>query len=430
MIMLTAISRPISGWPVIILLIWAVLVCCQGCGGGANGNPPPPPPPPVTGLNKIDHIVFIIKENRTFDTYFGTFPGADGATTGVNSTGQVIPLGRTPDKTPYDLGHGFTDAVTAINGGKMNQFDLVKNGNVNGYLLPYTQMTETDIPNYFTYAKKFVLADRMFSSLTGPSFPNHLYTVAATSGGVISNPHRPDGTVDKAWGCDSDSTTTVRVLDSQGHLSLQYPCVDFQTLADSLESAGVSWKYYAPPQGQPGYVWSTLDAIRHIRLGPLWQSKVVSDTLFVQDAQSGNLPAVSWLVSGPTSEHPPDSTCLGENWTVQQLNAVMNGPLWNSTAIFLTWDDFGGFYDHVAPPTLDQYGLGPRVPLLIISPYAKSGFISHTQYEFSSFLALVETRFKLKPLTERDSKANPMVDSFNFDQNPLPALTLSQRTCP
>jgi len=104
--------------------------------------------------------------------------------------------------------------------------------------------------------------------------------------------------------------------------------------------------------------------------------------------------------------------------------------LWNSTAIFLTWDDFGGFYDHVAPPTLDQYGLGPRVPLLIISPYAKSGFISHTQYEFSSFLALVETRFKLKPLTERDSKANPMVDSFNFDQNPLPALTLSQRTCP
>ena len=181
MIMLTAISRPISGWPVIILLIWAVLVCCQGCGGGANGNPPPPPPPPVTGLNKIDHIVFIIKENRTFDTYFGTFPGADGATTGVNSTGQVIPLGRAPDKTPYDLGHGFTDAVTAINGGKMNQFDLVKNGNVNGYLLPYTQMTETDIPNYFTYAKKFVLADRMFSSLTGPSFPNHLYTVAATS---------------------------------------------------------------------------------------------------------------------------------------------------------------------------------------------------------------------------------------------------------
>jgi phospholipase C len=381
-------------------------------------------------LNKIDHIVFIIKENRTFDTYFGTFPGADGATTGMTSTGQVIPLGHTPDKTPYDLGHSFTDAVTAINGGKMNQFDLVENGNVNGYLLPYTQMTQTDIPNYFTYAQKFVLADRMFSSLTGPSFPNHLYTVAAMSGGAISNPRTPAGTVDHAWGCDSEITTTVRVLDSQGQMSLQYPCFDFQTLVDSLESAGISWKYYAPPQGQPGYMWSALDAIRHIRLGPLWQSKVVSDTLFVQDAQSGNLPAVSWLVSGPTSEHPPSSTCLGENWTVQQVNAVMNGPLWNSTAIFITWDDFGGFYDHVPPPGLDQYGLGPRVPLLIISPYAKSGFISHTQYEFSSFLTLVETRFNLKPLTERDSKANSMVDSFNFDQQALPALTLSQRTCP
>jgi len=393
------------------------------------GNPAPPPPP-ITGLNKIDHIVFIVKENRTFDTYFGTFPGADGATTGMTSTGQVIPLGHTPDKTPYDIGHGFIDAVTAVNGGRMNQFDLVKNGNINGYLLPYTQMTQTDIPNYFTYARKFVLADRMFSSLTGPSFPNHLYTVAATSGGVTSNPHRPDGTIDQSWGCDSESTTTVRVLDNQGNTSLQYPCLDFQTLVDSMESAGVSWKYYAPPQGQPGYMWSALDAIRHIRMGPLWQSKVISDTQFVQDAQTGNLPSVSWLVSGPTSEHPPSSTCLGENWTVQQVNAVMNGPLWNSTAIFITWDDFGGFYDHVPPPGLDQYGLGPRVPLLIISPYAKSGFISHTQYEFSSFLTLVETRFNLKPLTERDSKANSMVDSFNFDQQALPASTLSQRSCP
>src|SRR5207253_5677939 len=116
-------------------------------------------------------------------------------------------------------------------------------------------------------------------------------------------------------------------------------------LADRLESAGISWRYYAPHRGAYGYQWSTLDAIRHIRYGPLWKQRVVTDADFARDARKGNLPAVSWLVTGVNSEHPPFSTCEGENWTVKQINAIMQGPLWNSTAIFLTWDDFGGFYD-------------------------------------------------------------------------------------
>jgi phospholipase C len=265
----------------------------------------------------------------------------------------------------------------------------------------------------------------MFSSLTGPSFPNHLYTVGAQSGGAINNPSTPS-----VWGCDADDTSTVQTLTSQGAIAKQFPCFDFATLVDRLEHAGVSWKYYAPGKGQPGYIWSALDAIRHIRLTDLWTQHVVSDTQFAGDAASGKLPAVSWLVTGAASEHPPDSTCFGENWTVDQLNAVMRGPDWDTTAIFVTWDDFGGFYDHVPPPTADQFGFGPRVPLLIVSPYARPGYVSHTPYEFSSLLHFAEVRFNLAPLTDRDRVANDLQDSFDFQQRALPPLLLDTRTCP
>ena len=377
------------------------------------------------GLAKIEHIVFIIKENRSFDTYFGTFPGADGATTGRTSKGEVVPLTLTPDKLPFDLGHSWEDAIKAIDGSKMDGFDLVVNGNVDGSMLPYTQMGESDIPNYFAYARNFVLADHMFSSLRGPSFPNHLYTVAAQSGGAINNP-KPN----EIWGCDADPDELVEVMDSKGETSKEPPCFDLPTLADRLEAAHVSWKYYAPTRGQEGYLWSALDAIKHIRNSSLWTSKVVPDAQFVEDARNGRLPAVSWLVTGIASEHPPFSTCEGENWSVEQLNAVMEGPDWASTAVFITWDDFGGFYDHVAPPPVDKFGLGPRVPLLIISPYVRKGKVSHTQYEFSSFLSFVEKRFYLAPLTERDQKANDTLDSFDFTQPPLPPLVLKTRSCP
>jgi phospholipase C len=382
--------------------------------------------PNAEGQAKIEHIVFIIKENRTFDTYFGTFPGADGATTGRTSKGEVVPLTRTPDKMPFDLGHSWENAIKGIDGGKMDGFDLVVNGDVDGSMLPYTQMRESDIPNYFAYARNFVLADRMFSSLRGPSFPNHLYTVAAQSGGAINNPRPPQ----EIWGCDADADEVVEVMDSKGEISKEPPCFDFPTLVDRLEAAHVSWKYYAPQRGQRGYVWSALDAIKHIRNGPLWTSNVVPDGQFVEDARNGRLPAVSWLVTGENSEHPPFSTCEGENWSVEQLNAVMEGPDWASTAVFITWDDFGGFYDHVSPPPVDKFGLGPRVPLLIISPYVRKGKVIHTQYEFSSFLSFVEKRFYLAPLTERDQKANDMLDSFDFTQPPLPPLVLKTRSCP
>jgi len=326
----------------------------------------------------------------------------------------------------------------AYDNGKMDRFDLLKG---NGQQHPgdlygnnsLTQFQQSDIPNYWSYAQNFVLGDNMFSSLMGPSFPNHLYTVAAQSGGAINNPRtdRNIGTLHnsaKGWGCDVPNQR-VQVQSSDGSTQVQEACFDFQTLADELDAKGYSWRYYAPPRGQGGYIWSSFDAIKHIRFGKDWQY-VVPTEQFMSDAASGNLPTVSWIVTpGKVSEHAPASVCVGENWTVQMLNALMQGPAWSSTAVFLTWDDFGGFYDHVAPQQIDGYGLGFRAPLLVISPFAKKRYIDHTQYEYSSMLRFAEDALGLSTLTNRDKGANDMMNAFDFTQSPRAPLVLKQRTC-
>ena len=374
-------------------------------------------------LNSIQHFVFLVKENRSFDHYFGTYPGANGATTGKISTGQVIPLAHMPDAFPRDFCHDWDCTLNDVDGGRMDKFDVTTGSplfacNVNGDYLCFTQATQADIPNYFAYAGAFTLADNMFSSMHGTSYPNHMYTVAAQSAGITGQPT-------SALGCDSNPGAKISVLDSENHLTTPFPCFELQTVVDSLAAASVTWKFYAPFNSP----FNPLDAVNHVRYSDLW-SNVVPDTQFVLDAAAGNLPAVSWLVtSGPLSEHPGWSACEGENWTVQQINAIMQGPDWDTTAIFLAWDDFDGLYDHVPPPKADIFGLGPRVPLIIISPYSKAGKISHTQYEFSSFLKIVEERYGLSTLTARDAAANDMLDSFDFTQTPLPPLILNPRAC-
>jgi phospholipase C len=372
----------------------------------------------------IKHVVFIIKENRSFDHMFGTFPGANGATTCKVSTGQTINLRQAPDRV-RNMGHGWADAHTGIDGGKVDKYDLVQLGNWQGDYMSCSQQVQASIPNYWTYAQNYVLADNMFSSIESGSFPNHLYTVAAQSGGVINSPASSN-----AWGCDAPAGTQAQTL-INGKNGYVFPCFTFTTLADVMTSAGVSWHYYAAGPTQTGYVWSTLDAFSSIRNTSLWNSNVTNFSNFAKDAQAGNLPQVTWLTTAyGNSEHPSSSTCTGENWTVQQINAVMQGPQWNSTAIFLVWDDFGGFYDHVPPPGLDTYGLGPRVPLIIISPYAKAGYISHTQYEFASILKFIEETVGVPPLTSRDANANDTTDSFDFTQTPRPPMVLTERQCP
>lgn len=415
-----------------------LVLVLNSCGFGGSTTPTATPIPVRTSPGPIKHIIFFVKENRTFDNYFGTYPGANGATKATDSAGNVVPLQHERDQIP-DIDHSSEGATMAYDSGKMDHFDRLKSkATPNGATTPFqnnslTQLYQSDIPNYWTYAQNFVLGDSMFSSLMGPSFPNHLYTIAAQSGGAVDNPRTDKnigtlGNAKKGWGCDI-ANQRVKVKGSGGSTTLQEACFDFQTLADELDAKGYSWRYYAPPSGASGYIWSSFDAIHHIRYGPDWKY-VVPTEQFMTDAAHGQLPTVSWIVTpGQVSEHAPASVCVGENWTVQMLNALMQGPDWSSSAVFLTWDDFGGFYDHVRPQQVDSYGLGFRVPLLAISPYAKQGYIDHTQFEFSSMLRFAEDELNLPTLTARDKAANDMMDAFNFTQQARAPLVLHQRSC-
>lgn len=386
-------------------------------------------PSTAVSTSPITHIVIIDRENHSFDNLFGTFPGANGAKVGRISTGQVVPLGHTPDHTLLDIGHAGDSAAVAVNGGRMNGFDLLQGAYQNGKDIALSQYRQPDIPNYWNYAERFALDDNFFSTILGPSYPNHLVTIAASSNNTLDNPM---GQTHHSWGCDSGPYSVVNAIDPNSGRRYQIkPCFDIPTLADTLGAAHVSWKYYAPPAFSSGYIWSAFDSIRHVRFSNLWNTNVVNPESFLTDVRSGKLPAVSWLVnSEQLSEHPPYSMCVGENWTVQQINAVMQSPYWKSTVIVLTWDDFGGFFDHVAPPHHDYLRLGIRVPTLIISPYARPHTVDHHTLEFNSILKLVEETFHVPPLTSLDRRAASLSSSLNFAQQPLPPLVLPQRTCP
>jgi len=381
-----------------------------------------------TAVYPIKHIIIIDKENRSFDEMFGLFPHADGASHARLSNGRIVPLGHTPDRMLFDISHAAASAVLAVDNGKMDRFDLLRGAWQNGRNIADTQLHQSDIPDYWKLAQTFTLDDRFFSTIMGPSFPNHLITVAATSGNTVDNPH---GQLIRAWGCDGGPNSYVDGITPDGQRFVTHPCFDFQTLPDLFQQYRVSWKYYAPPPRSFGYVWNSLDAIKHIRYSSLWRTNVALDASVLGDLKNGTLPQVSWLVTDlPQSEHPPASICVGERWTTNVINAVMRSRYWKDTAIFLTWDDFGGFYDHVPPPRLDPISLGPRVPTIVISPYARRHAIDHSQLEFDSLLRFIEDDFRLPSLTDRDRHARSMLSSFDFHQKPLPPFILAQRTCP
>jgi acid phosphatase len=431
-------------------------------------------------------VIFFVKENRTIDVNYGKFPGVNGATTGKIHTGATVKLQPLIDKSNPDINHCWACALTAYNDGGMNGFDLITPGGTvlddAGVPHGYQVASQADIPSYWKIAQTFALSDNFFSSLHGPSFPNHLFTIAAQSGGYSSgfgvgdnpgtaaakNPDAPTvgpctsptdcpksgeagleptdipplAAKKGVWGCDADPKAQVPLYDEEGETEMIYPCLDFPTMGDMLSAAGVTWKMYAPSQGgtddagfqnSNGYIWTVYDAIRHIRDSSAWKEHVVPVTQFATDAAAGNLPQVSWI-STPSeySEHPPSSVCVGENWSVTLLQALGGGPNWADSAMFLTWDDFGGFYDHVAPKQVDYFGLGFRVPFLVVSPFAKAGYVDHTQAEFSSVLRFIEANFQLSNLTDRDkpSKTTDLMQFFDFGQKAIPLPTLTPRTCP
>jgi phospholipase C len=438
------VARTGSGIVALLLLGALVAGACSGPEAPAWDPVPPadlgtqPAPFDAAALETstpIKHVVFVIKENRTFDNMFGLFPGANGVSVGLDR-GEPRPLTPALDAIPDDIQHCYRCALQAWNEGAMDGFATVSEA-ADDYA--YTQFQPTDLPNYWHWAQEFVLGDNFFASAHGPSFPNHLYTIAAQSGGAHDNPfqdldllrerHRETGLF-KAWGCDSIEEAYVPVEDREGNVKNVPPCFDFLTEADLLMEAGIPWAYYSATNLQNGYLWSAYDAIRHIREDEeIWQSHIFPVDDFVRQAKAGLLPPVTWVTPRfELSEHPEYSFCHGENWTTEIVNAVMASPHWADTAVFITWDDYGGFYDHVAPKQVDDFGFGIRVPLLIVSPYARRGFVTHELGEFSSVLRFMEDNWGLSQLTRRDAEATPLLSAFDFDQAPRPPDPLPVRT--
>jgi len=373
-------------------------------------------------------VVFLVKENRTFDNMFGSFPGANGASFGYDH-GVRRPLTRGTDgRTVVDIPHCYPCAVAAYDGGAMDGF----NQSAESDRWSYTQLSKDQLPNYWAWAKRYVLGDNFFSSAVGPSFPNHLYTIAATSGGTHDNPRRSPALThgSNTFGCDAPPQQLVGVYDAAGNEQMKPPCFDVETEGDLLNRAAIPWAYYAASEQQKGYIWSAYSAIRRYREDPQrWQQHIRPVDNVVRDIRADRLPPVTWITPRfQLSEHPDYNFCYGENWTTKVVDAIMNSPMWKSTAIFITWDDYGGFYDHVAPPNVDAFGFGFRVPLLVISPYAKTGYIDHRQGEFSSVLRFIEDNWRLSQLTHRDRGAHNLSEAFDFSQAPRPPDPLPLRT--
>jgi len=267
--------------------------------------------------------MFPIKENRTFDNLFGTFPGADGVSVGMDQ-GVLRPLVRGTDgRTSRDIPHCYRCAFAAWNEGAMDGFNQGEGGD-----WAYTQLQRDQLPNYWHWAEDFVLFDEFFASAQGPSFPNHLYSIAATSGGAVDNPRR-NGFFSNTFGCDAPSQRLVEVRDSEGKVKRVPPCFDFLTEGDLLTRADIPWAYYAAQEDQKGYIWSAYSAIRRYRMHPeRWQRSMFPVDDVIDDISSGLLPPVTWItLRFELSEHPEYTLCHGENWSTKVIDAIMRSPM-------------------------------------------------------------------------------------------------------
>ncbi len=401
----------------------AVLLMATACTGSKGaGHPSGPPATSFQTTSPIKHVVFIVKENRSFDFMFGRFPGADGATTGMRG-GTTVPLTRGSYVISSDVPHAYSDAVIDWDNGKMDGFGHKLAGYDSD--AAYTQMYPDQIPNYWKWAQDFVLGDDFFASVLGSSFPNHLFTIAASSAGTRDGPYakpaRPSGLA-KSWGCDAPQAEYVKIYDPDGNTSQVFPCFDLPTVGDLLTKDNVTWASYSATESQNGYIFEPYNSIKDIRQTDQWKQHIFPVDDLIDDVGHNRLPAVTWVTPRfEDSEHTKFKTslCQGENWTTQVVNAIMNSPEWKDTAIFITWDDWGGFYDHVPPQKLDSFGLGFRVPLLVISPYAIRGRVDHHWGEFSSVLRFIEGNWGLGHLTARDADASDLSYDFDFTQQPL-----------
>jgi phospholipase C len=428
------------------------------------------------GITRIKHVVVVMQENRSFDSYFGTYPGADGYPRRPDGSiavcqpsparGGCLPPYHDPRDVNGGGPHGHVDAVADVNGGAMDGFlvQAEKARRGGGCSDPNDPECLTaserdvmgyhdgrDIPNYWAYAKNFVLQDHMFQPNTSWSLPAHLFTVSAWSAHCEDDD--PDSCSNEVGHPgDPPDFNTAR------HPGAQPPTYAWTDLTYLLHRAHVSWRYYVAQGDEPDCandalitcprvpqsastpgIWNPLPYFTTVQDDGQLQN-IVSVHHFLTAARSGTLPAVSWVVpSEAVSEHPRSKVSAGQSYVTGLVNAVMSGPDWKSTAIFLTWDDWGGFYDHVVPPVVDQNGYGLRVPGLVISPWARRGVVDHQTLSFDAYLKFIEDRFlhgqRLDPandgrpdprpgVRENDPQLGDLLADFDFGQTPQPPLLL------
>jgi phospholipase C len=406
-------------------LALAALVATASCSATPSASTMPHD---LKKLQQLQHIVIIVQENRSLDNLFQGYPGANTVASGTTSDGRRVNLTPVSLATQYVIDHSAAAMFAACNGrGKLPGTDCRNDGfdreatDGSSLLHPqYVFVPHSESKPYFEMAREGVLADRTFQSQLDESFVAHQYLIAAQAQSSVDIPT-------SVWGCGGTSTDVVgTIAPNRTPGKNQRPCFDYKTLADELDSAGLSWRFYTsvvdPPPHEVGGVWSAFQAVRHIYNGPEWKTNVITpQTKFLTDVASGKLASVTWITPiCANSDHVNCGGGFGPSWVSALVNAVGKSKFWKSTAIFVIWDDWGGLYDHVPPPYAGYDGLGFRVPLVIISPYARRGHVSHVQYESTSILKFAEDTFGLSRLGVADARAtSPASDCFDFDRAPL-----------
>jgi phospholipase C len=417
---------------VALVLSFAMLA---GCAGTPSSRLEPAPfrpamlAPNTTGAGKIEHVIYIVQENRSFDNLFQGYPGADTVSHGLDSQGNSIALQPLSLSRRYQIDHSAYAMFEACNGtGSLPGTNCRMNGfnNEESYGGPsnpqYVYVPHDESKPYFDMAHEWVVGDRMFQSQLDESFVAHQYAIAAQAQASVNLP------ASLIWGCGGGSYDQVSTITKNRQLygPYQRACFDYTTLGDELDAAHLTWRFYAVrydnDAGGNGGTWSGYQAIKHIFRGPDWKADVVSPNWkFITDVRAGTLANFTWITPEcPESDH---SECgdggYGPSWVAALVNTVGKSKFWDSTAIFVQWDDWGGLYDHVAPPFEDYDGVGFRVPLLVISPYAKKNYVSHVQYETASVLRFAEDVFGLPQLSTPDTRAtSPAADTLDFARPP------------
>jgi phospholipase C len=420
-----------------------VLLSMNGCAGVSSHSTQPPPP------HLIQHVVVIFQENRTPDNLFQDpvlyqQRGADIAQSGMNSKGQVVTLSPTTLVNSYDINHNHAAFKVMYDNGKMDGADLIplhcpaKNPNCEFPNAQYMYVNPADVQPYFQLAEQYTFGDRMFQTNQGPSFPAHQFIISGTSAPTAtSNLFASENMSSSSAnaGCIALPTTFTRLIDPSGNESQHiYPCFEHPTLTDLLDAKGISWRYYAP---SPGSIWTAPDAIQHmcqpqtqggqlVCTGSAWNNVIFPQTEVLEDIANKELAQVTWVIpNGATSDHAQITDGSGPSWVASIVNAIGNSPYWANTAIFITWDDWGGWFDHVAPKVINSYEYGFRVPLIVVSPYAKAKYISHNTHDFGSILKFIEENDGLPSLGYADAPADDLSDCFNFSQTPLTFQTIN-----